>query len=39
VNVLVEASTPIPHDIYVLEDDTSECDALRLPVAHDEIPK
>jgi len=38
VGALVEFNTPIPNDICVHEDDTSESDALHLPVAHD-IPR
>ena len=34
----MKSSTPLPDDICVHEDDTSESDVLHLPVAHDELP-
>ena len=38
MGALVEFNTPIPNDICVHEDDTSESDALHLPIAYD-IPR
>ena len=39
VDALLESNTPLPDDIYIHEDDTSESDALHLHVAHNEISR